>query len=1133
MNMIDKEDNFIIWFRVFHQLQIKIRHMALLLPQLAFKSTLTSSNTNNAISEDLITSAFEGSTVAVSLLLKSSSANVNFQRSFDGATALHVAVERGHIGVAKQIVDESPNTDIRTAPGATPLFYAVLRGDMTLVKLLIDRGRARQEQGHIVWGLSEAMLAVIMVDLEMIEYLAENGADYYARSSYGQTWQEMATQFHNGISWDELSIIRHTIDVDALYTDEKKRDLKARGVEVHRSFCESPDEREILLPEFQLMLASSFATGGLYLKSVFGVYFPIFTDAMWYSFQQLSTQANSDEHSKVHQNIDVHGSRFAAWYAQIFAEKLEVLLSTNGRPERVPNVDDLVMAAEMDDSSLVRDLILHFGTPIDSRIDGFTPLMYAVSNNASRAISQLILLKANPLLRGVDESNILQQAVLQCDLTGVTTVLTCLWDLLGTNKNKNKSTNSHKQSSIHLTESFINEINYQVKLSGETPLFIAAQRGKHEIVALLMSYGARVDILDSNGISPLVTALSHHHYKVVQVMRSTIAHQSSLNIQNNKKWRSILSTRTNGTDGTLLPVEVAICSYLAFTGSHILGETQDNMCQVLHMLLDDSCHTGFLTKSAIQTLVTLAYRTLSIDLVLIVQRYCGPPQCIDTVENGDKYGIGIASLCVLCARFDLLVTLTDSTPSQEKSGLSNENSNDKSLFSMDENITEQHFKAVDKFNASARDLSQQLFGFPIEYGITLARASALPTAAKLRHKVLNSMDNLWSCFCDTDKNTTSTQQRVHHTLLLAFKLHVHMAMADSYQAHTFAFVNSMAIQLLRRCLGGIHLAARISQIDEQVPRSIFEQWVLLDLVPCLGLHQRFGRVTSELVNHFVAEVRGSDQYHPEMKVANKVAEAVLAHVQKIGKTGFKQDSTSFFLACEDNIIGQVAEHVIRVGPATEEAGEALVDATAHCLPPIDIDMLNEDGYTALMMAASFGHQECLCILLACKADITSVAEVDGCSSLILASSSGNIEGMKSLINSSLEPSVLDAMLQHEAAPGLSALFFASQNNFASCITLLLDAKASYETRTSTGITPLIIAAGSGNATCVRVLLDKYSTDDSSLKLNSEQSIKFNDAGVLLDAALRHNDAYLRVFVLNIVPDAFNLLQTPAEALCSF
>jgi ankyrin repeat protein len=89
----------------------------------------------------LIASALEGSTKCVAVLL-SHGADVNLPAIFEGKmfSPLHVAAEKGHVAVCRQLVEAGADLEFRGQFQYTPLHYAAQFGHCGVVTLLMQRG---------------------------------------------------------------------------------------------------------------------------------------------------------------------------------------------------------------------------------------------------------------------------------------------------------------------------------------------------------------------------------------------------------------------------------------------------------------------------------------------------------------------------------------------------------------------------------------------------------------------------------------------------------------------------------------------------------------------------------------------------------------------------------------------------------------------------------------------------------------------------------------------------------------------------------------------------------------------------------------------------------------------------------
>jgi ankyrin repeat protein/beta-lactamase regulating signal transducer with metallopeptidase domain len=131
---------------------------------------------------------------------------------------------------------------------------------------------------------------------------------------------------------------------------------------------------------------------------------------------------------------------------------------------------------------------------------------------------------------------------------------------------------------------------------------------------------------------------------------------------------------------------------------------------------------------------------------------------------------------------------------------------------------------------------------------------------------------------------------------------------------------------------------------------------------------------------------------------------------------------------------------------------------------MNINARNETGYTALMKAAEAGHTETVQSLLAAGAnpDLTR----SGGSALSLAASNGDLSTMKVLIAAGAQVELKIPMSQ------LTALMAAAIAGKPNAVGLLLDNKASIETRAEAWGTSLVAAACQGQFDTARTLVER-------------------------------------------------------------
>jgi len=129
----------------------------------------------------------------------------------------------------------------------------------------------------------------------------------------------------------------------------------------------------------------------------------------------------------------------------------------------------------------------------------------------------------------------------------------------------------------------------------------------------------------------------------------------------------------------------------------------------------------------------------------------------------------------------------------------------------------------------------------------------------------------------------------------------------------------------------------------------------------------------------------------------------------------------------------------------------------------NIDPIDDDGLSPLMLATNNGCKEVVDILLKHKADPNLVSTA-GVNALFLAVHGGYVDCVKQLIKHK-------GNVNHKMSLGIpTPLYYASQNGDASIAKILVEAKAEVDT-TVNGTTPLFVASQRGRKGCVSILLN--------------------------------------------------------------
>jgi ankyrin repeat protein len=111
--------------------------------------------------------------------------DVHSQDYYGDETPLHLASKKGHVEVARFLLEHDADVTAQNMFWQTPLHLASDEGHAGVVGLLIERGADLTAQDE--WGSTPLHLAAQYGYVEVAGLLVERGADVTAQDSYGQT----------------------------------------------------------------------------------------------------------------------------------------------------------------------------------------------------------------------------------------------------------------------------------------------------------------------------------------------------------------------------------------------------------------------------------------------------------------------------------------------------------------------------------------------------------------------------------------------------------------------------------------------------------------------------------------------------------------------------------------------------------------------------------------------------------------------------------------------------------------------------------------------------------------------------------------------------------------------------------
>jgi ankyrin repeat protein len=222
----------------------------------------------------------------------------------------------------------------------------------------------------------------------------------------------------------------------------------------------------------------------------------------------------------------------------------------------------------------------------------------------------------------------------------------------------------------------------------------------------------------------------------------------------------------------------------------------------------------------------------------------------------------------------------------------------------------------------------------------------------------------------------------------------------------------------------------------------------------------------------------------EYQMAQKSAAAVLAAEAPTEENLFAASREGNARRVQDFINAKVNVNAVNKNGYTplmlaSEAGKvevvsSLINAKAN------VNAKDADGNTSLMLASNGGYGEIVRILLAANAEVDAKNKY-GYTALMGSSFHGKTEIARQLINAKADVNSMNA----DGTP----LMFASQNGHVDTVKLLLESKADINAKIASGNTALINAAAEGKVEVVRFLIE--SKADLNIKdIDGNSAMKF-------------------------------------------
>ena len=120
------------------------------------------------------------------------------------------ALKNGDLDKLKVKLEDGIDVNDRSGEYRYPIHKAVLLKDTNIVKLFLDYNADINIQEPLQ-GNTPINLAIFNKDLQMVNFLKENGANLDIKNSWGMTSLEYAIYLKNNMSFDDIDNIIETL----------------------------------------------------------------------------------------------------------------------------------------------------------------------------------------------------------------------------------------------------------------------------------------------------------------------------------------------------------------------------------------------------------------------------------------------------------------------------------------------------------------------------------------------------------------------------------------------------------------------------------------------------------------------------------------------------------------------------------------------------------------------------------------------------------------------------------------------------------------------------------------------------------------------------------------------------------
>ena len=483
----------------------------------------------------------------VAALLLAQNANVDAQEHQDGKTSLCLAVDGGHLNLARLLIRNGAAVNLGDRKEQTPLFIATMKNQIGMVALLVKEGKANINRARND-GCTALFYAASEAYIEIVELLVKGGADVNQSSHLDGTIHStpliIATQQNGNIEIIELLIKEGKADTNLARSDGVTAIYLASQLG-HAEIV------ALLIGEGQVDVNRPIADGGtsLHIAAATGQ-----SEVVAMLIQEGNAEVNRATNSGETPLLRAIASGHFGIAAQLVAGGANVnqaninfdsplnftckqgnvafsalLLKAGADVDHANSegVTGLIVAAHQGCTEVV-ELLIKSGVDVNQvNREGTSPLHLATSEGHIKVVD-LLVGEGKAVVNNSTTSGVTPLFIAASK--GYRTIAALLVNKgqadadQATNDGTTPLCNAARLGYMEIVSFLIQEGAATVDKptsEGATPLLIAAQHGRADVVALLLEHGAAVDHAKSDGATALIVAAQQGlqgHMEVISLL---------------------------------------------------------------------------------------------------------------------------------------------------------------------------------------------------------------------------------------------------------------------------------------------------------------------------------------------------------------------------------------------------------------------------------------------------------------------------------------------------------------------------------------------------------------------------------------------------------------------------------------